>query len=392
MNSYSTFKVCGRRIRGSATDGNTNASIAILGVLAGDQACCRRRYCELLTGLANGPTYYFGITGSAPGWGADGLSLRGSTPGVVRPPPWQDACLLLAQFITPSTRTPGIFSLCLQFQFLARTQKSVKMSTASSRASSTSTAPVPTVTALNGWKYMGCYHDQEGSIRGSNRLLGNATVTFSNLQITGCQNYCSSGAVGAPYPYFGVETGTECWCGSSLNLNDINVKSDEANCDQACTGQPKQLCGGEWYINVYSASSISTRTGPQATGSVTTIPGDAGSAGSSTSSSSSSTGTGNGNTGSGSSGGASAGTIAAAVIAGLLGLALLLVGCLWLLNRRKRKAKAELPGSTVPGDPYYAPNMPPMAGHGDPGVYAKHAQTPPAFLDSQPISELPSRA
>ena len=266
------------------------------------------------------------------------------------------------------------------------------MSTASSRASSTSTAPVPTVTALNGWKYMGCYHDQEGSIRGSNRLLGNATVTFSNLQITGCQNYCSNGAVGAPYPYFGVETGTECWCGSSLNLNDINVKSDEANCDQACTGQPKQLCGGEWYINVYSASSISTRTGPQATGSVTTIPGDAGSAGSSTSSSSSSTGTGNGNTGSGSSGGASAGTIAAAVIAGLLGLALLLVGCLWLLNRRKRKAKAELPGSTVPGDPYYAPNMPPMAGHGDPGVYAKHAQTPPAFLDSQPISELPSRA
>ena len=99
----------GRRIRGSATDGNTNASIAILGVRAGDQVCCRRRYCELLTGLANGPTYYFGSTGSAPGWGADGLSLRGSTPGVVRPPPWQGACLLLAQFITPSTRTPSVF-------------------------------------------------------------------------------------------------------------------------------------------------------------------------------------------------------------------------------------------------------------------------------------------
>jgi hypothetical protein len=49
--------------------------------------------------------------------------------------------------------------------------------------------------------------------------------------------------------YFGVEYGTECYCGHTLT--NTSVSALETDCDMACAGDPKSICGGPSRINVF---------------------------------------------------------------------------------------------------------------------------------------------
>ena len=217
--------------------------------------------------------------------------------------------------------------------------------------------PTATVASVSGYQYVGCYQDSEGRTRGSDRVLGNASYTDDNLKIATCQWYCEYGAAGAPYPYFGVEDGSECWCGSKLNSNSQNTKFPEDECRVECNSRSGEICGAPWRINVWSATTTVTprysftSTIASSTANSTLSVSRTSSIGPASTSPtaelrpSSSAAT---------DSGVSSSTIAAAVLAGIFGLALLLIGLFFLLHRRKQ-AKRDAEEATKEDDLVYDP-------------------------------------
>jgi hypothetical protein len=192
---------------------------------------------------------------------------------------------------------------------------------------------------IPGYAYIGCYPD------GPVRLLDRAYHSDSNLTIQACGLYCNGfGLEGFAtdefYPLIGVEDGQECFCGSNYThaLGSENTNA----CNMACFGDPSETCGGDGWIDIYSAtvlpsgitllsmstatstalstatpvsSSISTITeGPTSTPSPSPLPPHQ----------------------------TSATVIAVSVIAGILALALLTIFGLWFLRGRKRRSIPEM--------------------------------------------------
>ena len=52
-----------------------------------------------------------------------------------------------------------------------------------------------------------------------------------------CETTCRD----ASYMYFGLQTGTECFCGSTLAHQEKKAESD---CDIKCSGDNSKICGG----------------------------------------------------------------------------------------------------------------------------------------------------
>jgi hypothetical protein len=79
---------------------------------------------------------------------------------------------------------------------------------------------------------------------------------LQDITVEACHSACSA----ASHPYSGVETGTECWCGDSLNANIPIYSGANENkmCKSACQGDSTEVCGGNWASNVYYDSSVTT--------------------------------------------------------------------------------------------------------------------------------------
>ena len=50
------------------------------------------------------------------------------------------------------------------------------------------------------------------------------------------------------FPYFGVQAGYACFCGSDY---DKHGAADESDCSTACDGNGNQTCGGGWRNSIY---------------------------------------------------------------------------------------------------------------------------------------------
>ncbi|PMD60666.1 WSC-domain-containing protein, partial [Hyaloscypha bicolor E] len=48
----------------------------------------------------------------------------------------------------------------------------------------------------------------------------------------------------------GVEAARNCYCGNALVNNAASASSDD--CSVTCTGNPQEICGAAWRINIYS--------------------------------------------------------------------------------------------------------------------------------------------
>lgn len=64
------------------------------------------------------------------------------------------------------------------------------------------------------------------------------------MSITKCFAFCSNRK---GLSYFGLEHGTECWCGSAIDASP----TDSSSCEKACPGSPSQMCGGIVGTSVY---------------------------------------------------------------------------------------------------------------------------------------------
>lgn len=88
------------------------------------------------------------------------------------------------------------------------------------------------------------------------RALPEATLIDEGMTINMCLSFCAS----QNYNIGGVEHGSECWCGSSLQ-NGQGVKVADEECSSPCRGdQSRGQCGGEWRISLFSSLDESSRS------------------------------------------------------------------------------------------------------------------------------------
>jgi hypothetical protein len=106
--------------------------------------------------------------------------------------------------------------------------------------------------SLSGYTYLGCYNETHDR-RALNRKQGGG----SSNTLNSCASFCLG------YNYFGVEFGSECYCGDEIYVNSINQYS-EVGCSANCAGNSSQKCGGPDFLNIYyvNATTVSMTTIP----------------------------------------------------------------------------------------------------------------------------------
>jgi hypothetical protein len=127
------------------------------------------------------------------------------------------------------------------------TSASQTPSTTSGQQSSTSTANSPANTVFwgeNKGVNLGCYVDRQI------RLLSGPNFTdTTSMTPQLCAGLCSN------YAYFGLEYGSQCFCGDVLTSGYPHTSYTD--CNTTCPGDSSQLCGSVWHIEIYKLT-IST--------------------------------------------------------------------------------------------------------------------------------------
>lgn len=59
-------------------------------------------------------------------------------------------------------------------------------------------------------------------------------------------------ALCAGYNFYGVEYGSECYCGNDIQNGAFRAEAN--SCDIACAGNTAEACGGRSFINIYEAA------------------------------------------------------------------------------------------------------------------------------------------
>lgn len=113
------------------------------------------------------------------------------------------------------------------------------------------TLGVPTVVDTARANYSGCYEDVIGG-SGVSLLNGSSLTGQTNLTIESCQIYCTSGAPGGPYRWFGLESGSDCHCGMELQHDAIPVDGSATDCTTPCSGDPTEKCGASNLLSAYA--------------------------------------------------------------------------------------------------------------------------------------------
>ena len=134
-------------------------------------------------------------------------------------------------------------------------------STVSSSTSTTVSGPT-TVPSAGGFNFLGCYTEATNQRALSDKQW---PISASTVTVDACAAACKG------YTYFGVEYGSECYCGNTLNAGSVVAaggSSPAANgCSMTCAANKNQYCGGSNRLNVYrvGTTSSSTSSGSTAT-------------------------------------------------------------------------------------------------------------------------------
>ncbi|KAH8879637.1 WSC-domain-containing protein [Thozetella sp. PMI_491] len=113
---------------------------------------------------------------------------------------------------------------------------------------------------VGNYVYYGCRTDSTSS-----RTLSKSIGATSTNTLESCATACKG------YTFFGVEYGTECYCGNTIGSSSgVGV---ESTCSYTCAGDVTELCGGSSRISVYALNgtvvSSSSSTSSSATGTAT---------------------------------------------------------------------------------------------------------------------------
>ncbi|KAK0111496.1 hypothetical protein ONS95_001851 [Cadophora gregata] len=84
-----------------------------------------------------------------------------------------------------------------------------------------------------------CVADNTNNVR----TLSTSGGSSSSMTPAACKTAC----VG--FVYYGVEYGSECWCGNSFPSSTVV----STQCTMQCSGDAAQTCGGSWALNMYNS-------------------------------------------------------------------------------------------------------------------------------------------
>ncbi|KAH9995212.1 WSC-domain-containing protein [Xylariaceae sp. FL0662B] len=90
---------------------------------------------------------------------------------------------------------------------------------------------------VGSYLYHGCHIDS-----GSNHALTGGVLYSPNMTLQLCAGFCSE------YGWFGVEYGTQCFCGTS---HPSSGEAAPTECNMGCAGNGNQACGGANRISVF---------------------------------------------------------------------------------------------------------------------------------------------
>ncbi|KAK4032780.1 WSC domain-containing protein [Parachaetomium inaequale] len=109
---------------------------------------------------------------------------------------------------------------------------------------------------VDDFTYEGCYTDSIAL-----RVLSGSTTTTNDNTLASCAATC------AGYNYFGVEYGTQCFCG--MDLDPSGVKLAETECAMKCGGDESLLCGDANRLSVYKRTASDAPFNPKTVGAFT---------------------------------------------------------------------------------------------------------------------------
>jgi len=105
-------------------------------------------------------------------------------------------------------------------------------------------APQP-VQSAGGFTYSVCAVEPfDNGLSNTRALHGGSMVALSNMTVEACAAYC------APFTYFGVEYGSECYCGD--RINQATTVDSTGGCNFPCAGAAGEQCGGSGRMNLYT--------------------------------------------------------------------------------------------------------------------------------------------
>lgn len=107
---------------------------------------------------------------------------------------------------------------------------------------------------INGYTYFGCMTDS--SATSNTRSFNLASLVDNAMTPKMCSTFCASKGL----PIFGVEYGTECWCGTYPRATSTPV-ADET-CAMACGGDSSITCGGRTLLDTYRWANYTEPTIP----------------------------------------------------------------------------------------------------------------------------------
>ena len=110
-------------------------------------------------------------------------------------------------------------------------------------------APLPSNTASSlpsGWAYEGCYND---SIHA--RVLSLKQPYDTDLTVQTCVWFCYQQG----YSISGLEDRRQCFCGNAI-LNGGTLADWDFDCNATCSGNKKEICGGNEKLSIYSNRTL----------------------------------------------------------------------------------------------------------------------------------------
>ncbi|KAL8687042.1 MAG: hypothetical protein Q9218_006674, partial [Villophora microphyllina] len=130
------------------------------------------------------------------------------------------------------------------------TSSSTSLSSTSNRPTSTtlqtvttpSTTSSPSTPTVSGYDYQGCYTDSTSA-----RVLTGKSTSGSTMSYKTCASYCSG------YTYWGVEYGSQCYCGNSFS--NPTASAPASDCSMKCSGDGTQVCGAGSRMNLFKSNS-----------------------------------------------------------------------------------------------------------------------------------------
>jgi hypothetical protein len=128
----------------------------------------------------------------------------------------------------------------------------ILLDSASATTTASACTPIMSAPPVGDYVYAGCQSEADNG-----RTLNLATlVDSSSMTPQKCATFCA----GKRLPLFGVEYGSECYCGTYPR--DTSVATEELDCDMPCVGDSTRSCGGRDLLDMYALTNYTVPSIP----------------------------------------------------------------------------------------------------------------------------------